>query len=37
MTPDLAVLLAGFVLAHAVWSVADLPSGELLVPLAVIE
>jgi hypothetical protein len=37
MTPDLAVLLAGFVLAHAVWSVADLPPGELLVPLAVID
>jgi hypothetical protein len=37
MTPDLAVLLAGFVLAHAAWSVADLPPGELLVPLAVID
>ena len=37
MTPDLAVLLAGFVLAHAAWSVADLPPGELLVPLALID
>ena len=34
---DVAVLLAGFVLAHAAWSVSDLPKGELLVPLAVIE
>ena len=34
---DLAVLLAGFVLAHAVWSVSDLPEGEALVPLAGIE
>ena len=37
MTPDSVVLLAGFVLAHAAWSVSDLPKGELLVPLAVIE
>ena len=37
MSPDLAVLLAGFVLAHAAWSVADLPRGELLVPMAMIE
>ena len=35
--PDAAVSLAGFVLAHAVWSVSDLPQGELLVPLALIE
>ena len=35
--PDAAVSLAGFVLAHAVWSVSDLPQGELLVPLAMIE
>ncbi len=35
--PESAVLLAGFVLAHAVWSVSDLPKGELLVPLAIIE
>ena len=37
MTPDLAVLLAGLILAHAAWSVADLPPGELLVPLAIID
>ena len=37
MTPDSVVLLAGFVLAHAAWSVSDLPKGELLVPLAVVE
>ncbi len=30
-------MLAGFLLAHAVWSVSDLPEGELLVPLAVVE
>ena len=35
--PESAVLLAGFVLAHAVWSVSDLPKGDLLVPLAIIE
>ncbi len=32
-----ALLLAGFVLAHAAWSVSDLPQGELLVPLAIVE
>jgi len=37
VTPDSVVLLAGFVLAHAAWSVSDLPKGALLVPLAVIE
>jgi len=37
MALDVAVLLAGFVLAHAAWSVSDLPKGELLVPLAVVE
>lgn len=37
MIPDSLVLLAGFVLAHAAWSVSDLPKGELLVPLAVVE
>jgi hypothetical protein len=31
------VLLAGFVLAHAAWSVSDLPKGDLLVPLAIVE
>lgn len=35
--PDPALLLAGFVLAHSAWSVSDLPKGELLVPLAVVE
>jgi len=35
--PDTASLLAGFVLAHAAWSVSDLPEGDLLVPLAVVE
>jgi hypothetical protein len=35
--PDAAVPLAGFVLAHAVWSVSDLLEGELLVPLAMTE
>lgn len=35
--PDAAVSLAGFVLAHAVWSVSDLLEGELLVPLAMTE
>ncbi len=34
--PDSLILLAGFVLAHAAWSVSDLPRGELLVPLAVV-
>ena len=37
MVGDLAVLLAGFVLAHCAWSVSDLPRGELLVPMAMIE
>lgn len=37
MVADLAVLLAGFVLAHCAWSVSDLPRGELLVPMAMIE
>jgi hypothetical protein len=37
VTPDSVVLLAGFVLAHAAWSVSDLPKGQLLVPLAVVE
>lgn len=35
--PEGGLLLAGFVLAHALWSVCDVPKGELLVPLAVIE
>ncbi len=29
--------LAGFAFGHAVWSVSDLPEGELLVPLALVE
>jgi hypothetical protein len=33
--PESALLLAGFVLAHAAWSVSDAP--ELLVPLAMVE
>jgi len=35
--PDNAVALAGFTLAHATWSVSDLPDEELLVPLAIVE
>jgi hypothetical protein len=37
MMPDSVVLLAGFVLAHAAWSISDVPKGELLIPLAVVE
>lgn len=37
MIPEAAIVLAGFVLAHAAWSVSDLPEGELLVPLAIVE
>lgn len=32
-----ALYLAGFVLAHAAWSVSDLPEDELLCPLAIVE
>src|SRR6187551_2739418 len=32
-----AGLLAGFVLGHAAWSVSDLPEGELLVPMAIVD
>ncbi|HET6431572.1 hypothetical protein [Dyella sp.] len=35
--PDSLLILAGFVFAHAAWSVSDLPKGEHLVPLAVVE
>lgn len=35
--PESASLLAGFVLAHAAWNVSDLPEGDLLVPLAIVE
>jgi hypothetical protein len=34
--PEVAAVLAGFVLAHAAWSVSDPPNGEALVPLAVV-
>jgi hypothetical protein len=37
IAPDSALILAGFVLAHAAWSVSDLPKGQLLVPLAIVE
>jgi hypothetical protein len=37
LTAEQGLLLAGFVLAHAAWNVSDLPKGELLVPLAVVE
>ena len=37
MISDSLLLLAGFALAHAAWSVSDIPAGELLVPLAVVE
>lgn len=35
--PETALLLGGFVLAHAIWNVSDLPKGEALVPLAIVE
>jgi hypothetical protein len=35
--PEAASLLAGFILAHAAWSVSDLPEGDFLVPLAIVE
>ena len=35
--PETANLLAGFVLAHAAWSISDLPEGDFLVPLAIVE
>jgi len=35
MIPESALLLAGFVLAHAAWSISDAP--VLLVPLAIVE
>ena len=33
---ETAILVAGFALGHAAWSVSDLPAGELLVPLAIV-
>ena len=35
--PEAASLIAGFVLAHAAWNVSDLPQGDLLVPMALVE
>lgn len=35
--PESACILAGFVMAHAVWSQSDLPPGEAFVPLAIVE
>ena len=35
MIPESALLLAGFVWAHAAWSISDAP--DLLVPLAMVE
>ena len=35
--PDSLVNLAGFALAHAAWSVSDLPQTELLVPFGVLD
>jgi hypothetical protein len=34
--PAVAAILAGFVLAHAAWSISDLPNGDGFVPLAVV-
>jgi hypothetical protein len=33
---ETAILVAGFALGHAAWSVSDLPAGELLVPMAIV-
>ena len=35
--PEPLLMLAGFCFAHATWSISDLPEGELLVPLAIVE
>ena len=35
--PAVALLLAGFTLAHAIWSVSDTKPDELLVPLVIVE
>lgn len=37
MIPEAALLIAGFALAHATWSVSDLPKTELLCPLAIVD
>jgi hypothetical protein len=34
--PAVAAILAGFVLAHAAWSISDLPNGDGFVPLAIV-
>jgi len=35
--PSVALLLAGFTLAHAIWSISDAPPAELLAPLSIRE
>lgn len=35
--PESIVVFAGFVFAHAVWNVSDLPKNELLVPIVMVE
>jgi hypothetical protein len=35
--PDDVLLFSGFTLAHAAWSISDVPAGEFLVPLAITE
>ena len=35
--PESLLMLAGFVFAHSTWSVSDLPEGESLVPLVIVE
>lgn len=35
--PEPLLKLAGFVFAHATWCLSDLPQGDLLVPLAIVE
>lgn len=37
LIPEALIVLAGFVFAHAAWNVSDLPKGELLVPLAIVQ
>lgn len=35
--PESLLILAGFVFAHATWNLSDLPKGDLLAPLAIVE
>src|SRR5262245_42955943 len=35
--PESILVFAGFVFAHAAWSVSDVPKGELLVPIVMVE